>query len=215
MLNRGNGGQRLFDASGCYDAFSRLLEESRRECDVLLFAYCLMPNHWHLLARPLTDVALSRFLHRLTLLHAQRWHRRRGTIGRGHLYQGRFKSFPIGGDKHFLTVVRYIERNPLRAGLVEHAQDWRWSSLGARGQSPAGKPRVELAPLPIPLPGDWLQMVNGVEPRPDLDAIRGCLRSGRPYGAKPWTRAAARRLGVRAEPVRRGRPPGGARTAQK
>jgi hypothetical protein len=86
-----------------------------------LLAYCLMPNHFHLLVWPRADGDLSQFLRWLTVTHTQRWHAHHRTAGTGHLYQGRFKSFPVQSDEHFLTVCRYVERNALRANLVGRA----------------------------------------------------------------------------------------------
>ena len=91
-----------------------------------------MPNHWHLVLWPRQDRDLSRFMGWLTLTHTQRWHAHRGTGGTGHVYQARFKSFPVQADEHFLTVCRYVERNALRAKLVKRAADWRWCSLWRR-----------------------------------------------------------------------------------
>src|SRR2546423_15295545 len=91
-----------------------------------------MPNHWHLVLKPERDRELSRFVGRLTLTHTQRWHAYRGTAGSGHLYQGRFKAFPVEADDHFLTLCRYVERNAFRAGLVGPAAQWPWGSPGQR-----------------------------------------------------------------------------------
>src|SRR3954468_23181959 len=88
-----------------------------------------MPNHWHLIVWPRQDGELSRFVGWLTLTHTQRWHAHRHSAGAGHLYQGRFKSFPVQDDEHLYTLARYVERNGLRAGLTTHAERWRWSSL--------------------------------------------------------------------------------------
>src|SRR5213079_76042 len=99
-----------------------------------LIGYCLMPNHWHLVLWPRKDGELSAYLRWLTVTHTQRYHAHYHTAGTGPLYQGRFKSFPIQEDEHFLTVMRYAERNPLRANLVKRAEEWRWSSLWQRCQ---------------------------------------------------------------------------------
>src|SRR5580658_3294321 len=96
-----------------------------------------MPNHWHLVLKPHEDRELSLFVGWLTLTHTQRWHAHRRDAGSGHVYQGRFKSFPVQADRHFLTVARYVERNPLRANLVASAADWRWSSLWVRARGAA------------------------------------------------------------------------------
>src|SRR5207244_11561664 len=97
-----------------------------------LLSYCLMPNHWHLMLWPREDDELTAFVRWLTHTHTMRWHAHYHTAGTGHLYQGRFKSFPVQTDEHFLTVCRYVERNALRARLVPRAEDWRWSCLWRR-----------------------------------------------------------------------------------
>ena len=88
-----------------------------------------MRNHGHLVVWPQEDDELYHFVGWLTLTHTQRWHAHRKSTGSGHLYQGRFKSFPVQDDDHFLPVRRYVERNALRANLVKRAEAWRLSSL--------------------------------------------------------------------------------------
>ena len=129
VLNRANARMPIFEKDGDYEAFERVLQESVNRCDTQLLAYCLMPNHWHLVVIPKKDGELSRFTGWLTLTHTQRWHAHRHSTGSGHVYQGRFKSLPIQDDEHFVTVCRYVERNALRASLVRRAEEWRWSSL--------------------------------------------------------------------------------------
>lgn len=109
-LNRGVGRRTLFHKDQDYAAFERILERALSIVPVRLLAYCLMPNHWHLLLWPRRDGELAAFMQRLTTTHVRRWHRHRHTDGRGHLYQGTYKSFPVQEDAHFLTVARYVER---------------------------------------------------------------------------------------------------------
>ncbi|HVV99014.1 MAG TPA: transposase [Planctomycetaceae bacterium] len=104
--------------------------------------YCLMPNHWHLVLWPERDGDLAAFMLRLTVTHVTRWQRHEKQVGHGHVYQGRFKSFPVSSDEYFYQAVRYVERNALRAQLCRRAEQWRWSSLwrresgkGSRGSS--------------------------------------------------------------------------------
>src|SRR5438309_1941517 len=119
MLNRANGRLPIFHKNGDYDAFERILGEALEHVPGMrLLAYCLMPNHWHLVVWPRRDGELSDFGHWLTLTHTQRWHAHYRDVGTGHLYQGRFKSFPVGQAEHFLGLCRYVERNAVRAGLV-------------------------------------------------------------------------------------------------
>ena len=118
VLNRANARMTIFHKPDDYAAFERVLAEAVERTKTRLLAYCLMPNHWHLVVWPEKDGELSRFTGWLTLTHTQRWHAHRHTTGSGHLYQGRFKSFPLQDDAHFFTVCRYVERNALRANLV-------------------------------------------------------------------------------------------------
>ena len=95
VLNRANARTMLFDDDGDYAAFERVLAQACERVSMRLLAYCVMPNHWHLVVWPRRDGDLSRFMNWLTLTHTQRWHQHRHTVGDGHVYQGRFKSFPV------------------------------------------------------------------------------------------------------------------------
>ena len=121
-LNRGNARAQIFHKDADYAAFEQILADGRARYDVLLFSYQLMPNHWYLVLRRNRDCEMSRYLRWITATHTMRFHAHYHTAGEGHVYQGRFKSFPIQDDNHFLPVCRYVERNPLRAGLVAQAQ---------------------------------------------------------------------------------------------
>jgi putative transposase len=118
VLNRGNERRELFEDAGDYNAFIRVMAQTLQQIPVSLLAYCIMPNHWHLVLRPQADGDLGRFMQRLTLKHVRRWREHRHSVGQGHLYQGLYKSFPVQNDRYFLTVCRYVERNALRANLV-------------------------------------------------------------------------------------------------
>jgi len=137
VLNRGVGRMTIFNKPEDYQAFTQvLMEVCDRKPGVDLLCYCLMPNHWHLLLRPRRSGDLSEFMRLLTVTHTQRYHAHYHTGGTGPVYQGRFKSFPVQDESHFLVAARYVERNPLRANLVERAEDWLWSSLRARREGP-------------------------------------------------------------------------------
>ena len=148
VLNRANGRLPIFHKDADYAAFERILGEALEHVPgVRLLAYCLLPNHWHLVVWPRRDGELSDFGHWLTLTHTQRWHAHHHDIGAGHLYQGRFKSFPVARDEHFLRLCRYVERNALRAGLVRRAEAWRWCSLGRRRLGPQPGPECRYRPI--------------------------------------------------------------------
>ena len=143
-----------------YTAFERILGEGLVSYDVRLFCFQLMPNHWHLVLRPNADGELSRFMRWITATHTMRFRAHYHTSGEGHVYQGRFKSFPIQDDGHFLTVCRYVERNAVRARLVKQAEDWRWGSLW-RWMQPTDPDPVLLSPWPIPRSPNWVDRVRG------------------------------------------------------
>ncbi len=130
---------------------------------------------------------MTEFFRWLTLTHTQRWHAAHGTSGMGHLYQGRFKSFPIEADEHLMTVLRYVERNPLRAGIVRKAERWRWGSLYRRtiGQE---TDEAILTDPPVPLGRQWVEHVNRQQTEAELEAIRRCVARGQPFGDDRWQR---------------------------
>lgn len=201
VLNRGNGRAEVFHKEADFDAFIELLPLASRRLPMRLLAWCLMPNHFHLVLWPRGDGDLGRWMQWLLTSHVRRYHRHYG--GSGHVWQGRFKAFPIQQDEHLLAVLRYVERNPLRAGLVKRAEDWNWSSLRLRRA--AGSDEL-LSPSPVPLPRGWRRYVNGVETEAELAALRHSLNRGTPYGSDRWVKATARRLGLESTLRPRGRP---------
>jgi putative transposase len=205
VLNRANARMTIFEDDADYVAFERILEAAVERAGTRLLAYCVMPNHWHLIVWPRQDGELSRFVGWLTLTHTQRWHAHRQSQGSGHVYQGRFKSFPIQDDEHFLTACRYVERNPLRAGLVEHAEDWRWSSLHRRAAS-RGRPPSWLSDWPIERPRLWARLVNAPQGETEEAALRRSILRGCPFGDAAWTEREANRLGLETTLRPRGRP---------
>jgi putative transposase len=206
VLNRANGRAPIFQKAGDYAAMERILGEALAHVPGLrLLAYCLMPNHWHLVVWPRADGELSDFGHWLTLTHTQRWHAHYHDVGTGHLYQGRFKSFPIAQDDHFLQVCRYVERNALRAGLVERAEAWRWSSLWRRQQRERPQPWL-LSDWPVHEPAGWVRVVNRPQSAAELGAVRRSVQRGVPYGEPSWTERVAECLGLSSTLRPRGRP---------
>ncbi len=185
VLNRANARLPIFEEREDFAAFERVLEEAVERHQMRLLSYAVMPNHWHLVVWPRKDGELSRFVGWLTLTHTQRWHAHRHSVGDGHLYQGSFKSLLVQSDEHLYTVCRYVERNPLRAGLVRKAENWHWTSLR---RYVFGKPeeRVLLADWPEPRPRNWRAYVNRVETEAELAAVRRSLARGVPFGEDSW-----------------------------
>jgi putative transposase len=202
VLNRGNGRMGVFRKPEDYQAFVDLLAMGRERANIELFGFCLMPNHWHLVVRPAGDGDLAAYLSWVTNTHVKRYraHYRRTS---GHLYQGRYKSFPVQEDAYFLTLLRYVEANPLRAKLVARAQDWRWSSLGCD----AATAQAMLSPWPLRRPANWARRVNEALPGPQQQRVESSLGRGRPLGDDQWAQATARRLGLQYTLNPRGRPP--------
>jgi putative transposase len=207
VLNRANARATLFDKPEDFAAFERVLEEARERVPLRILAYCAMPNHWHLAVWPETgqDRQVSEFMRWLTVTHTQRWHAHRHTSGTGHLYQGRFKSFPVESDEHLYSLLRYIERNALRANLVDTAEAWRWSSLWRSTQGDA-KSKSLLSAWPIPRPRRWLAFVNQVETEGELAALRRSVKRGTPYGGEDWTQRTLKQLGLEHTVRAQGRP---------
>ena len=154
VINRGNGRATVFHKPQDYEAFLSLLSEAKKRYRVKLFGFCLMPNHFHLVLEPTHQTALSQFMQWLLTSHVRRYHKHYG--GSGHVWQGRFKSFPVQHDEHLITVLGYILQNPVRAGLASTAGEWLWSSLRRRQLSdpcPVDKERQWLEPFAEPFKG--------------------------------------------------------------
>ncbi len=201
VLNRGNGKAEVFHKPADYEAFLALFEPACKRVPMRILASCLMPNHFHLVLWPRHDGDLSRWMQWLMTSHVRRYHRHYG--GSGHIWQGRFKAFPIQRDEHLLAVLRYVERNPLRARLVRRADAWRWSSLVARRANP---PPVWLSPSPVRLPSNWSSIVERPQTEAEVAALQTSIARGTPYGSESWTRVAAKRLGLQSTLRPRGRP---------
>jgi putative transposase len=205
VLNRANARIPFFEKAEDYAAFERILELAVERTGTGLLAYCLMPNHWHLVVNPSENGELSRFTGWLTLTHTQRLHAHRQSTGHGHIYQGRFKSFPIQDSQHFITVCRYVERNALRANLVKKAEDWKWSSLWRWSQGSAEEKQL-LVPWPVRRVANWIDYVNSPQSDIELSAIRRSVERGCPMGDEAWSRRIVARLGLESTLRPRGRP---------
>jgi len=161
ILNRANNKDIIFQKELDYYAFEKLLEEGKTKYPIRILSYTIMPNHWHLVLSPYKSEDLPRYMRWITLTHVQRWKKHHEKIGFGHLYQGRFKSYLIDKDEQFLQVCRYIERNPLKAGLVKKAGEWRWSSFWIRKYD-RYKMNQLLSKWPMEIPIDYENWVNQV-----------------------------------------------------
>ena len=169
---------------------------------------------------PRANGDLPEFMRWLTVAHTQRWHAARGSAGAGHVYQARYKSFPVqarrisraerdrGGidaGSSLLTVLRYVERNAVRAGLVKRAEQWRWCSLWRRTAGDADQ-RALLTDPPGGWPGDWLKWVNRPQTPEEHEALARCIARGQPFGSPAWVNRMAARFGLQSTlPIGAGR----------
>ncbi len=206
VLNRANARARIFGKEADYVAFERVMRETLVKQPMRILGYLIMPNHWHLVLWPERDGDLGAFMQRLTTTHVRRWHLHRKTVGCGHLYQGTYKSFPVETDEHLLTVLSYVERNALRAGLVERAEDWSWSSLWRWRHPDVTDDVPPLTPWPLERPRHWLRQVNRPEPKAQLESLRTAVQRGRPFGSETWQALTAKQLGLESTFQPRGRP---------
>lgn len=185
VINRSNGRAWLFDTDGDYRAVLDALAETLEKVPIEIFAFCIMSNHWHFAARPMSDGDMGRFFGKFTQKLTQRWHKFHRSVGTGHLFQGRYKSFLVQTDEYFLQLMKYIEANPLRAGLVANAEEWRWGSLGMRIFAPRSASEI-LVPWPVEMPINYLEEVNRPIPKAFIEQIRGSVVRGRPLGNETW-----------------------------
>ncbi len=205
VLNRANARVQIFDSDKDYQLFEQTLIEAKEECDMRLLAYCIMPNHWHLVVYPKRDGDLSKFMNWFTLTHTQRWHASKKTTGQGHLYQGRYKSFLCQNDNHFLTLVRYVERNALKANLVTKAEEWRWGSAYCREYG-VPKQKKLLALWPVQQPKNYLVWLNQLQSEDEESVIEKSIKRGNPYGGSSWSKNIIKKFNLKMTIKSKGRP---------
>jgi REP-associated tyrosine transposase len=177
IVNRGNDKKIIFPEPIDYASFLVLMREAKEQFGVRLYSYSLMPNHFHLVVSVDDLDEISAYMHFIQRSHAcdLRFYNR--TKGHGHIFQRRYWSKLVEGNGQLLTVIKYVEANPVRAGLVARAQDWEWGSMRER-TDPSGE-RDFLHPLPFALPDGWPDIVNAPLEPADLDRIRRPVKRGR------------------------------------
>ena len=195
IWNRGAGRLRLFKKPEDYLAFERVLVEAHARHPIPLLDWCLMPNHWHFVVFPDDDQQVTQFFRWLTHTHAVRAITHRRVMGMGPLYPGRFKLLPVQTDGHLLTLLRYVQRNPVRAKLAKNASDWRWSGEWARMHGEK-ETRSILSAWPVDRPRRWTTWVDEPENVEETKAIRTCVRRSSPSGTDDWTQETAQRLNL-------------------
>ncbi len=208
VLNRANARVQIFDDDKDYLDFEKILQEAVEKFNMGLLAYCIMPNHWHLVLHPKQDGDLAKFMGWLSNTHTRRWHTQKGTIGQGHLYQGRYKSFLCQQDDHFITLVLYVERNAKKADLCKLAQDWKWSSIWRRESGLAEQTAI-LEKWPIDMPKNYLSLVNQNQDANEEERIEKAIDKSNPYGDTHWIQKVVKKFGLEQTLRRVGRPKNG------
>ena len=203
VMNRWNASSQVFHDDEDYAAFIDLLRKAHERLKLGVLAYCVMPNHFHLVLRPHKDGDLGLWMHWLLTSHVRRHHHRHQSSG--HIWQGRFKAFPVQDDVHLFTVLRYVERNPLRAGLVTDASAWPWSSLRwwrCRKRPPFLEPTDDVTSA------DWVALVQSPHTDDELVALRQSAHRGTPFGSAEWVDKVAHKMGLQFTLNPPGRPRG-------
>ena len=204
ITQRGNRKLETFFCDEDYRVYIGLMAEWCSRLAVAIWAYCLMPNHVHLIAVPSSEDGLRRSIGEAHRRYSRRVNFREGW--RGHLWQGRFASFPMD-EQHLLRVVRYVELNPVRAGLVEKPEDYPWSSATAH-ISGHDDELVKIAPL-LEMVDDWRKFLSEKLTDPELDSIRFHERTGRPLGSKDFIDRLEKQIARTLRPKKPGPKPAG------
>ncbi len=148
VMNRSASKQQIFKTDRDYYDFIEIIKKAIERSPVKIYSYCIMPNHWHFLLSPINNDGVGRFIQTLAGEHAQIIRFNTDTIGHGPVYKGRYKSVLVEEDLYFMTLVRYIERNPVRANLCNNPIDWKFSSAWLRKNGDNFKSKI-LTPIPI------------------------------------------------------------------
>lgn len=205
VRNRVTFNRFLFMTEGDHAAFLRAVVDATEQTPMRVIAFCMLLQEWSLVLWPREDGDMARFMHRLTTTHATRWNACHMSLGDGHLYHDRYRSFPIQPGAPILKICRYVEQGGARAGYAERPENWRWSSAGYRPNDPHD-PVVVLDPGPTPRPDDWRSHLASPLAPETLADVETCIKRGRPYGDTIWRERVARELGVESTLRSPGRP---------
>ena len=185
VINRANGRAPIFTTDSDYKLFEELIQEAKDLTGMRILAYCIMPNHFHFILYPHSHEDLGQFMGWLTTTHVRQYRTRTESVGYGHLYQDRYKSFPVQTNSYALTLIKYIEQNPVRAKLVDKAENWQWSSLWRRERGNEKQNRL-LDTLPFEIPKNYKKWVNEIVDEEQLTSIRYSVNKGKPFGTLEW-----------------------------
>jgi putative transposase len=204
VTQRGNRLARVFRDDEDRGRYLQLLREQSTRCKLWIWAYALMPNHIHAIVVPQTNSALSNAFRNVHSTYGN-WFNKKYQLS-GHLWQGRFYSCVLG-ESHLWAAVRYVERNPVRAGIVSHAEQYRWSSARSHVSGefdPLLNPELPL----IEIVKDWAGWLAGEEDDNDIKTIRNATAKDLPLGSEDFIHQLEMKLGRTLRPQKRGRKPG-------
>ncbi len=202
VINRGDHRETIFHKPGDFAAFIGLVGESARRIAMRIVAYCVMRNHFHLLIWPHQGSDLSAYMQVLMNLHIQRY-RRHYPVSPGHIYQGRYRNVIVQDGAHLLKVARYVEANPVAAGLVRRAEDYEWSSAHRR-RNESWRPTLD--ETLISRSDEWRRFVNQPLSVESVAHIDRCVKKGCPIGDPEWTDRVIAQHGLEHTTRGKGRP---------
>lgn len=205
IVNRTAGRFKIFKCQKDFLAFEQVMALAHERFALRILSYCIMSNHWHFVVWPENDGDLTAYFRWLTHTHAMRWRVAHQTVGFGHLYQGRFKSFPVQSGPSLLAVCRYVERNALTAGLVKNAEDWRWSSLWLREHGTPEQKAI-LDAWPTDRPDNWVEIVNKPLNEKEIKRWQQSMQRNSPFGDEKWIAQTAEKLDMKHTIRSEGRP---------
>lgn len=201
IINRGNRRESVYHDKYDYERFLKLLFDSKEKYNIKIYAYCLMPNHFHLVIYTKYSESLSKAMHWISSSYV-RYYNKRYKIS-GHLWQGRYKSFIVQKESYLLTLLKYVEVNPKRAKIVKRCEDYKYSSAYNR----INNIEDELINIPpIDLPVNWDKYINDEESKIDIDYIRNSIERQSPLGEELWQVNIAKKYGLESTLNSRGRP---------
>jgi len=202
VTQRGNYQQIVFRDDEDWKHYLLWLKEYSNRCALKIWAYCLMSNHVHFIVVPLHSDSMAKTFNQTHMRYSQYFNRKMGK--KGHLWQGRFYSCPLD-EAHHYAAVRYVENNPVRAGLVERAEDYLWSSALSHAQTMSDPVLSDDLPLLTEIE-DWREYLSSLDERSTVDRIRRCTLTGRPAGDYLFTESIEMLLGRPLTPEPIGRP---------
>jgi putative transposase len=205
IVNRANGREFIFQNEDDYLSVIYTIEETLKNYPLDIFSFCIMSNHWHFAVRSHEDGDVGKFFGSMTQKVTQRWHAYHRTTGSGHLFQGRFRSFLVQTDAYFIQLMKYVETNPLRANMVEKAEDWKWGSLYQRINRQDLASGI-LAKWPVEYTGDYLADINKPLSESFLRQVRHSSTCGTPLGDESWMQQIVKKFGLEYTTRQRGRP---------